>query len=88
MVHQVEQGLGGGWHRVSPDTTAPGYPLSSDQHGLLVVFVSGSGEAYDLRSPQVELLLSGSEQFSPAQLPPRYQLAITVRSAGVRNQGR
>jgi hypothetical protein len=45
-------------------------------------------EAYDFESPLVDAMLAGNELFSPAQLPPRYRLAIRVRLAGSRNQGR
>ena len=48
------------------------------------MFVSGGGAAYDRASSQVDLELSGSEEFSPMQLPPQYLLSMTVRSAVAR----
>jgi hypothetical protein len=82
LVWQVQQVVGGDWHRVEPDTTAPGYTRPSGQDRQQVVFVSGRGKANDLVSPLIELELSGSEMAaSPVQLPPQYLLSITVRSA-------
>jgi len=84
LVFQVKQGLGEGWREVQPDTTAPGYTRPPGADGRLAVFVSGGGAAYDRASPQVDLELSGSEEFSPMQLPPQYLLSMTVRSAVAR----
>ena len=86
LVYQVKRGLGEGWHQVQPDTTASGYTRPWGKDDQRVVFVSGGGAAYDLVTPQIELALSGGEMFSPAQLPARYLLSITVRSAAARSR--
>jgi hypothetical protein len=81
LIRGVEQGLAGTpWRRVVLDPDDPGLPRPLNEEHQVAVYVH-SGEAYDLESPQVEISLSLSEMFPTAQLPPRYQLALTVRSA-------
>jgi hypothetical protein len=81
LIRGVEQGLAGTpWRRVVLDPDDRGLPWPLNVEHLVAVYVH-SGEAYDLECPQVEISLSLSEMFPTAQLPPRYQLALTVRSA-------
>jgi hypothetical protein len=82
LVAGVARGLPAPWHRVEldPDDPALSRPLGEDYQ--LVVFRDGTeGEPYELKTPQVEVALSLAELFPTGQMPPRYQLSVTVRSA-------
>ncbi|HEU5041035.1 MAG TPA: hypothetical protein VFT84_09460 [Gemmatimonadales bacterium] len=81
LIRGVEQGLPGpAWRRAALEPSEPGAPGRSTEGDQVVVFMHG-GVPNDGDSPRVTITLSQGEMASVSQLPPRFMLSLTVRSA-------